>query len=316
MVVSKFQVGLAAAVVAATATGLVWENRKNAEIRTELRHHTTATAARLKDLSDSRTALAQRAAAAEADAKELEQALRSARSASAPALPRPLSDSSDRAKAALARAHDLTRAGKFQEALEVYLQCYRDVAGRNTMPNQQIVMSQIKQLSQTYTPAMVALRDLRDAALKRFEAGDASRDVVAEVGLLNERLGEGHATITLYDRLPLGDPGRQSLALIARRAFVDAKRYADALVGTPFGSMVRELEMGTRSAPELTGMGLTHHREFVVQGTLSHIEVLTGSGKLEEAAELTRKLLAFDGSDATRAALQRHVERARPPNVR
>jgi hypothetical protein len=30
---------------------------------------------------------------------------------------------------------------------------------------------------------------------------------------------------------------------------------------------------------------------------------------------LTRKLLAFDGSDATRAALQQHVDRVRPANV-
>jgi RNA polymerase sigma factor (sigma-70 family) len=315
MVVSKFQVGLAAAVVAASSTGLVWEMHQNSEIRAELRQHTAATAARIAELSDSRAALAQRAAAAEADAVELEQALRAARSASSPPQPRTLSDSGDRAKAAMTRAHELTRAGKFQEALDVYLQCYRDVAGRNTLPNQQIVMSQIKQLGETYPPAIVALRDLRDSARQRFEAGETSRDVVSEIGFLNERLDEGHATIALYDRLPAGDPGRQSLALIGRRAFVDAKRYADALVGTPFGSMVRELEMGIRSAARLTGMSLVTHRDYVIQGTLSHIEVLLGSGKREEAAELTQKLLAFDGSDATRAALQHHVDRARPANV-
>lgn len=315
MVVSKFQVGLAAAVVVASSTGLVWEMHRNSEIRAELGQHAAATAARIAELSDSRTALARRAAASEADAVELEQALRAARSAPSPAPPRTLSDSGDRANAAMTRAHELTRAGKFQEALDVYLHCYRDVAGRNTLPNQQIVMSQIKQLGETYPPAIVALRDLRDAARQRFEAGDTSRDVITEIGFLNERLGEGHATIALYDRLPAGDPGRQSLALIGRRAFVDAKRYADALVGTSFGSMVRELEMGIRSAATLTGLSLSNHRDYVVQGTLSHIEVLIGSGKSAEAAELTRKLLAFDGSDATRAALQQHVDRARPANV-
>ena len=47
-----------------------------------------------------------------------------------------------------------------------------------------------------------------------------------------------------------------------------------------------------------------------MKDALSDIEVLTGAGKAEEAKTLTEKLLALDGSEATRTALKQHIARA------
>jgi hypothetical protein len=51
-------------------------------------------------------------------------------------------------------------------------------------------------------------------------------------------------------------------------------------------------------------------RKAMIDQALANIEVLTGAGKTEEARLLTEKLLAFDGTDATRVGLQQHVDRA------
>jgi hypothetical protein len=54
-------------------------------------------------------------------------------------------------------------------------------------------------------------------------------------------------------------------------------------------------------------------RKAILDATLTNIEVLTGAGKTEDARVLTEKLLAFDSSDATRASLQQHIDRAQTP---
>ena len=54
-------------------------------------------------------------------------------------------------------------------------------------------------------------------------------------------------------------------------------------------------------------------RKTSIDGTVVNIEALTGAGRLDDARMLTEKLLAFDGSDATRAAIREHVARAGQP---
>jgi hypothetical protein len=51
-------------------------------------------------------------------------------------------------------------------------------------------------------------------------------------------------------------------------------------------------------------------RQQIINTTAANIEVLTGASKLDDARMLTEKLFAFEGSDATRQMVQRHVDRA------
>jgi hypothetical protein len=53
---------------------------------------------------------------------------------------------------------------------------------------------------------------------------------------------------------------------------------------------------------------------FAVRGATQNMEVLAGTGHLAEARVLAEKLLTIDGSDATRAAIREHFERAGQPS--
>jgi RNA polymerase sigma factor (sigma-70 family) len=311
MTVSKLQFGIVAAIVVGASAGLVWQVRENSTLRAETATQVAAANARTIELRNQLAALTHRADAAEADAASLRRASQSAAvTQSTPARSRALVDANDQAKAALNHAFKLTQEGKFQEALDEYLKCYLDLAGRRGMPSQQIVMNAIERLGRSYAPALIALRELRDTAMQRLQASPGTRELVFEIALLNERLGDGRASMALYDTLPPNDPGRQSIGAIAHKSFVEARRYADALVGKSFGNMLNELDMGIRHSAGQSGQSLANYREFVVSGTLANIEVLAGVGRLDEARVLTDKLLAFDGSEATRAAIKEHVTRA------
>jgi RNA polymerase sigma factor (sigma-70 family) len=314
MTVSKLQLGVAAAAVACVSAALVWQVQENAGLRADAANQISASVARTAELRQQLNVLTQSAAAAEADGALLQGALQAA--ASAPTAPRAgiLTNVREQARAASARASKLTQEGKFQEALEEYLRCYRDLASKERAQfEQQLVMNGIQSLGRRYPPAVAALRELRDTAMQKLQAKPGERDLVTEIALLNDRLGDGHASMLLYDTLPPGDPGRQAIGTIARNAFVAARRYADALVGTPFGSMMNELEMGIRHSAGQAGQSLAAHRGFVVNRTATNIEVLIGAGRIEEARMLSEKLLAYDGSEATREAIRQRVERASQP---
>lgn len=312
MTFSKLQLGLAAAVAVTATTGFLWARHDHAQLRATLAQQTAATATRTAALTQQLHALTSRADAAEADAAKLKSALQSA-STAAPAR-RVLTDAQETTRAAMTRAQRLIREGKPQEALDEYLQLYRYLDGkRSGVVSQQSVMSALKSLGATFPPAFAALRDLRDTAMKKLAASPGHRELISEIALLNEPLGDGAASLALYDSLPPGDPGRQALGLIAHTAFVAARRYTDALVGKSYGNMLNEFEMGVRSSARVTGQSQTNHLSFVSKNTLSNLEVLAGAGLLKEAHELAAKLLAFNSSDATRAAITAHLTRAGHP---
>ena len=226
MVLSKLQLGLAAAVVAATGAGAVWQMHENATLRGEVANRTAAATARTTELKQHLAALSQRAAAAEADAASLQKALQAANAAQAAApRSRVLIDAREQSNAAMARASKLVQEGKYQEALDEYLKCYRDLAGKQQGTlYQQMVMGVIKTLGSKYPPASVALRELRDTAMQKLQANPGAREFAPEIALLNERLDDGRASVALYDTLPPGDPGRQALGMIAYSSFVEARR--------------------------------------------------------------------------------------------
>lgn len=312
MTLSKLQLGLAAALAVTATTGFLWARHDQAQLRVTLAQQAAATAARTATLTKQLHALTQRADAAEADAAKLKSALQSATSA-APAR-RVLTHAQETAQAATARAQRLIREGKPQAALDEYLQLYRYLDGKRTvLPGQQGVMLALKTLGATFPPALAALRDLRDTALKKLAAAPGQRELISEIALLNERLGDGAASMALYDSLPPGDPGRQSIGLIAHTAFVEARRYTDALVGKSYGNMLNEFDMNVRSSARVTGPSQANSISFATRSTLSNLEVLAGTGQLKEANELAAKLLAFDSSDATRAAITAHLTRAGHP---
>jgi Zn-dependent protease with chaperone function len=204
---------------------------------------------------------------------------------------------------------ELERDGKKQEALEALLECYRQVRSSDDC---QLLMGSFVSLGRSFPPALTALRELRDTATHEFRANLSDIKIGAEVALLNQRLGDGKRTIALYDSIQTTSTLRREFAAIAHDTFVQERRYSDVLIGRSYGSMLNALEMGQRTAQTFPDeRSRANFREFIVQQTASDIEVLIGAGKIDEAKILRGKLLAFDGSEATRSVVEIHLERAK-----
>jgi len=306
--ISKLQATLAAAGVLALGGALAWQVRENRAHRETTARQATAATHRANALQREIAALRERTAAVEVDAAKLENALRAANIPATPA-PRRITDDRARLAAAQQRGTQLIRENNSQAALDVYVACYRELSARGGV-ERQILMSAIKNLSRTHPPAQTALQSLRDVALQRVRANRDDKDAISEAALLNERLGQSAASVDLYDSLPPDHPGRQTLALIAGKALLEARRYRDVLAGESFGSMLTNFDRMAAMIQRATGPGATGFRGNLVTETLADIEALTGAGQLPEARTLTDKLLAIDDSETTRAALKRHLERA------
>lgn len=314
MAVSKLQVGIVAVLALGTSAGLVWEVRENASLRAEASKQTAANQATVRDLNQQLAALTARTTAADADASTLRQALASAKASKAAANTgdRVLVSAKDEFNDVSRRASQLEREGKFSEALQLYLTFYRKLSGPQGGPWRQMAMMGIEGIGKNYAPAVDALREMRDGAMEKIRGGDNNRDLVAEASELNEHLHDAQSSMALYDLLPAGDPRRQIVGMVAFNAFVDARRYTDAIVGKSYASMLHELEMGTRFEARMNEGSKINHQDFVVGGTTRNIEALAGVGRTDEAKALAEKLLAYNSSDATRAAIKQHLERANP----
>jgi hypothetical protein len=59
----------------------------------------------------------------------------------------------------------------------------------------------------------------------------------------------------------------------------------------------------------------TSMRSYAVTSAAKNIEVLAGAGDLGHARELAGRVLALDNSEATRALVQKHLERAGQPGL-
>lgn len=312
MIIAKLHAALAAGLLVSVSAAAVWEFRQAATLRATTAQPSAATTAELARLKQHIATETKRATAAEATLTAL---LTSARSHTA--APAAVVDTADALAATLARAKPLLAAGRKQEALDEYVTCYRELSAQRPGSSEcQSLMGAMKSLGASFPPAIAALASLRDAALAQLQTKSARRELPFEIALLNERLGQGDRTLALFDALPPGDPGRQSLAMIAHSSFVAARRYSDALLGKNVGQMLSNLDASLEHWPKFSPDIADRARHSIIETTVTSIEILTGAGQADPARTLTKKLLAFDQSEATRAALQRAVERAQQPAPR
>lgn len=312
MIIPKLRAALAAGLLASVSAVAVMEFRASAALRVTADQQSATASAEFERLKQQVATETKRAAAAEATVTAL---LTSARSRAA--APVAVVNTADALAATLARAKTLLAAGRKQEALDEYVSCYRDLAAQRPGSSEcQSLMGAMKSLGTTFPPAFAALASLRDAALAQLQTQSARRELPFEIALLNERLGQGDRTLALFDALPPGDPGRQSLAMIAQSSFVAARRYSDALLGRNVGQLLGRFDGSIMHMPKLSPEIADHARRSIIETTVTSIEILTGAGHADAARTLTEKLLAFDTSDTTRTALQGAVARAQAPALR
>lgn len=215
------------------------------------------------------------------------------------------------------RARELARSGQREAALREFLWCLDVGMRRISLPTGRRtgVILEIGQLGREYPEALTALRARRDQMETRVRASESDLDAVSELAAFNRTLGENDRTIELYDRLPAGDSRRRGLASGAFESLVDSQRYTDAVEGRSYGSMSSTFEAMIQVRPETAALPNADAirkaaRDGTIKGTAMNIEVLAGAGDLEHARGMIERLLAYDGSDETRAAVQAHLERA------
>jgi hypothetical protein len=308
MVLPQFFIRTAGVGIVALGLLLAWEVRQNISFRDEVRQQSSANAKTVAELKQQIAIKTTYVAATEDQVKRLREAVKELATIR-PAVIRVRTE--DAAKEAIDRAAQLINDGKHEEALEVYLKCYRElqVAQPGSVECQHLVSAMLA-LSRTYPPARTAVGLLRDAAVAELQANPKREELAFEIAVLNERLGDGERTVAVYDLLPPGSIQRQALAKFAFKSLVDAGRYSDALVGRSCSQMLAQIDSATSMMSRIPSALQKRARTQFVETTAMDIEVLTGAGRVDDARVLTEKLLAFDNSDATRALLAQHLAHA------
>lgn len=291
-----------------------------------VRRRTAETSARVAALESQVEAEVRRAAATEGDNATLDTAVAKARTVLtrvARTLPVRTAEqvSRETVEARYRRASELAREGDPAEALRELLWCY-DVgmvsqSSYNGVRSSSL-LSEIKRLGERHPPALAALRDRRDRAHRRILAGGDAE--IPDFVALNRTLEEERLTLEVFDQVPAGGRQKQVLAIYSSNLLVAERRYAEALLGSPYHSMSARFERDinehpdSREDPGAERLGASQ-RTRTITATAEDIEVLAGAGQLDNARNLAERLLAYDNTPATRALIQQHAERAGQPHL-
>jgi RNA polymerase sigma factor (sigma-70 family) len=277
--------------------------------------------AKLRELEGRLEAQSKRASAAEEDNAKLLSAVQKVQTAQAVAAAVPITR--DLVEARYKRAQELARTGQPEEALREYLWCYDEGMLRVSSyggVRQSFLLSLIAKLGEQHPAALAALRERRDAAEKRMAASASDYDAASTFGAINRVLNENARTLAAFDQLPPDDARRRSLGSVVFDQLLEVGRYRDALQGRPYAMMRSSFEMSARERPEIAAMPNADrmqqaNRNYVITSAAKNVEVLAGAGELADARTLANRLLAYDTTEATKALLQKHLDRAGQPEL-
>ncbi len=202
------------------------------------------------------------------------------------------------------------REGEATAVLRELLWCFDEGMARDgglTSGQLSIVAGALAKLGERAPTAIVALRERLERARRRVMGGAHDFEtmrLVREIAAISRALKDESALVALLDAIPEGDSRRARVAFEATERLIALQRYGDVLVGLPYRSMQARFEALAREPAG--GVGASRVASVVAKD----IEVLAGAGDLVHARELAGRVLALDGSEATRALLQKHLERA------
>lgn len=223
-------------------------------------------------------------------------------------------------------ADELVAAKRYDEALKEYLWCFDEgVAARPSYSGvrRSFLLGDIVTLGEVHPPALVALRQRRDAAEARIDAGSTSVDDVADACALSRELGEPERILALYDRVRNGKPLKASFRVAFGRnvlkPLVHAQRYGEVLevfdkpegyvkwIIDTFAEAQKpdgEIDEERRAVEESLEPSLRAH---IAKDASVMYEAVLGAGRDEMAARIADSLLAFANFGSVYAEL---VDRA------
>lgn len=220
----------------------------------------------------------------------------------------------------------LMRLGKNEEALTEFLWCFDEGNQHHvgfTGVRLSFLLSNIQRLGENYPPAIVALRERRDAArealLAEVRAGDAPERPkgrlwslllpskpqpmpALDFAALNDALGEQSETLALYDRLRAERPDAEVVAQLRRQLeeqLLAAKRYAEIAPKDPLAEVERIIErhaMIERFAGERDAEVERIERQMLLDDIAVQYQIQVGVGDQEGAARIAARMLELDAS--------------------
>jgi thiol-disulfide isomerase/thioredoxin len=219
-------------------------------------------------------------------------------------------------------AKKLVTAGNHEEALKELIWCWDE--GKKdpefSRSRSMMVPREFGRLARDYPPAREAMIVRRDQARERAVANKGGSVVIQDLIALNKELKTDEDTLAVFDQIPEGDRRRVTIAIYLFDLLVEKKRYADATLFNMPESNIMNIERAKSQMKKMAdGPGGERSAEsflrYTVTSTAKRVEALAGAGHLDQARELGDRLLVLDGSDETKALLQKHAARAGKPEL-
>jgi RNA polymerase sigma factor (sigma-70 family) len=324
---TKITIGIIGAIAVAAIGTAVYEAaaaKENEQALAGALRQQTALQAKLRDTESRLTVETKRAQAVDEDNGTLLgviDGLRTNHAAQTAAVAVPITH--DLVEARYKRAQELARSGDAAAALKEFLWCYDEgmprVIGYGGVRNS-FLLSEIAKLGANNPDALVALRERRDAAEKRLLASKEDFDASTDFASINRTLKEDARTLQLFDQLAPDDTRRRSLGSSIYDLLAGSGRYQDALQVRSYGSMSSLFEATIQERPLPANATNPERlrqvqRNYAVASAAKNIEVLAGAGDLAHAKSFVERLLAYDGSEETKAVLQKSLVRAGHPEL-
>jgi RNA polymerase sigma factor (sigma-70 family) len=327
MSATKITVGILSAIAVAAIGTAIYETaavKENEAVLAGVRQQQTALQAKLRDTESRLAVETKRAQAVDEDNATLLKVvdgLRANHAAQTASAAVPITH--DLVEARYKRAQELARSGDTAAALKEFLWCFDEGMPRVTGyggVRDSFLLSEIAKLGENDPDALAALRERRDAAEKRLLGSKNDYDASADFAAINRYLKEDARTLQLYDQLAPDDTRRRSLGLTIYDLLAASGRYQDAVQVRPYGMMSTLFESTIQERPLPPNISdptrlRQAQRDYAVTSAAKNIEVLAGSGDLEHAKSLVERLLAYDGSEETKAVLQKSLVRAGHPEL-
>jgi len=206
------------------------------------------------------------------------------------------------------------RAEDSDAALSELLACYRLASARpNIATSTQLntLVEALGKFGERHPEVPAELKDRFEKGKQRVVGNGDDTEPLNEMATIAKVLKSEQLMVAVWDAIPAGDPRRVTVGIYAADGMIEAKRYREAMEARSYASMSSALERGRPSVSSARGASTSGNgATYLATDTAKNIEILAGAGDLAHARELAGRLFAVDGSEATRALVQKHLERA------
>lgn len=216
-------------------------------------------------------------------------------------------------------AQKLARSGDSEAALKELVWCWEE--GRKdpefAVSRNSRVPSALASLARSYPPAQEAMIKFRDQARDKVLANKGGVPMAQDLIMLNQQLKEEEDSLAVFDKLPEGDRRRVNFSIYLFNILVEKQRYADALLFYRPEVALMPLERAKRpsAGTPMSEAAASSMLRYAIERASRQIEALAGAKRTDEARELMEKVLAVDGSEATKTAILKGLTRAGRPEL-